>query len=216
MRIIITCGPTITPLDEVRHISNKSTGRLGTLLANAAKTQGDEVICLRSTYCTYGAPEDLACLEFSTHQELLNRLRELASFQPDALWHVAAVGDYVLDAAWDPNNQPLNQSKWPSSTSYITLRLRSAPKIIAQLGKIFPKSILCGWKFEVDGNRESAWLSAQQQIRQNSTHACVVNGPAWGKGYGLVSKAETRECADYLELFAELRRFCAESQSNLA
>jgi phosphopantothenoylcysteine decarboxylase/phosphopantothenate--cysteine ligase len=45
-----------------------------------------------------------------------------------------------------------------------------------------------GWKFEVEGNREAVLRLAEKQMSECQTDACVVNGAAYGEGFGLVRK----------------------------
>src|ERR1700730_630479 len=47
MRVVVTCGPSYEPIDEVRRITNFSTGELGSLLANHLAKAGCEVVCFR-------------------------------------------------------------------------------------------------------------------------------------------------------------------------
>ena len=49
MKIIVTTGPSFEPIDEVRRITNFSTGELGVLLANSFAQAGAEVFCLKGT-----------------------------------------------------------------------------------------------------------------------------------------------------------------------
>ena len=56
MKILITTGPAYAPIDEVRRITNFSTGELGALLATAAAEAGHQVICARGQGATHPAP----------------------------------------------------------------------------------------------------------------------------------------------------------------
>ena len=46
-RVLITCGPAYAPIDDVRRITNFSTGELGVTLANAFATAGRKVLCFK-------------------------------------------------------------------------------------------------------------------------------------------------------------------------
>ena len=48
----------------------------------------------------------------------------------------------------------------------------------------FPSALLVGWKYDVDGDRDAALGKGQAQISENRTNGCVVNGPAYGDGFG--------------------------------
>src|SRR6201996_9636755 len=52
MRVVVTCGPSYEPIDEVRRITNFSTGELGALLAGQLVKAGCEVVCYRGVGAT--------------------------------------------------------------------------------------------------------------------------------------------------------------------
>ena len=83
---------------------------------------------------------------------------------------------------------PYNGYHYKISTRQGTLmaELVPTPKIIAGLREWFPKALLVGWKYEVEGDRAGALQLAQRQIAECKTNACVANGPAYGAGFGLV------------------------------
>jgi hypothetical protein len=45
-----------------------------------------------------------------------------------------------------------------------------------------------GWKYEVDGDRDVALQAGVDQLAEHRTNACVVNGPAYGDGFGLMRR----------------------------
>jgi phosphopantothenoylcysteine decarboxylase/phosphopantothenate--cysteine ligase len=66
--------------------------------------------------------------------------------------------------------------------------LLPTPKVISELRTWFPQARLVGWKFEVEGTREEVLRLAEKQMSECQTDACVVNGAAYGEGFGLVGK----------------------------
>jgi phosphopantothenoylcysteine decarboxylase/phosphopantothenate--cysteine ligase len=58
-------------------------------------------------------------------------------------------------------------------------------KIILRLREWFPKAKLVGWKYEVEGGLESVWQKAKEQVEKCQSDASVVNGPAFGEGFGV-------------------------------
>jgi hypothetical protein len=78
------------------------------------------------------------------------------------------------------------------------------PKIIAELRGWFPKTTIVGWKFEADGRRADALRAARKQLADCATDACVANGPAYGKGFNLVTSHGKKHLADTEKLFAAL------------
>ena len=95
MRVLLTSGGTIEPIDAARFITNMSTGRTGRLLAERMSSLGCETVCL----CARGAERPAAgktkINDFTTFKELdasLQRLLKARSY--DAVIHLAAVSDY--------------------------------------------------------------------------------------------------------------------------
>ena len=71
MKVIVTCGPSYEPVDEVRRITNFSTGELGVLLSTAFAGAGFETICLRGVAATYpGEPTGASVVQFTTNNVL--------------------------------------------------------------------------------------------------------------------------------------------------
>ena len=203
-RILITAGPAAAKIDRVRHISNHSTGSLGTALTRFAQNEGHEVTLLRSDFCTEPEPETShRQIPFSTGHDLLKLLQQLSQTdQFDAVWHAAAVNDYVLDHVCDENGTLLDpDSKLQSRSGSITLHLKPFTKIISQLKSLFPQAYLVGWKYETDGNTEDVITKALKQLSDNSSQACVANGPAFGEGFGVcLSEHKIIPAADPTEL----------------
>ena len=59
---------------------------------------------------------------------------------------------------------------------------------IASLRRLFPASILVGWKFELEGTVEEARTKGRRQMEDCLTDACVLNGRAYGSGFELISR----------------------------
>ena len=84
------------------------------------------------------------------------------------------------------------------------------PKIIAGLRAWFPRTTIIGWKFEANGKRINALASAHKQLADCHTDACVANGPAYGKGFALVTLQGKTHFANKPKLFRELEKFVVE------
>jgi len=192
MHCVVTAGPTYEPLDQVRRLTNFSTGRLGTELANHLASCGHEVTLLIGESATYSGPRRAAHVEiFSTTADLEHRLR-LASNQPvNAVFHAAAVSDFRFGKIWaGPGRDellPSNPGKLSTKHGTLLAELLPTAKIIPQLRDWFPSATLIGWKYEVEGDRTRALEWARSQIAECRTNACVANGPAYGSGFGLVT-----------------------------
>lgn len=211
MNCIVTAGPTYEPVDEVRRLTNFSTGRLGTLLANHLAAQGHKTTLLLGYYATFrGAAQSLRVVEFTTTQSLFELLRNAAADRCDAVFHAAAVSDFTIAKVWrrqpDGLLEEIAARKIPTHEGSLFAELRPAPKIIAQLRSWHPHGLLVGWKCELDGTRPDVLAKGLAQIRANQTDACVVNGAAYGQGFGLVSGGGDGglHCPDEESLFEAL------------
>ena len=92
LRVMVTAGPSREALDPVRYISNRSSGKMGYAIAQAAQKRGAEVTLL-SGPAAIEAPQGVKLVPFTTTQELLDRASELAQEQ-DLLIQAAAPADY--------------------------------------------------------------------------------------------------------------------------
>ena len=92
LRVMVTAGPSREALDPVRYISNRSSGKMGYAIAQAAQKRGAEVTLL-SGPAAIEAPQGVKLVPFTTTQELLDRASELAQEQ-ELLIQAAAPADY--------------------------------------------------------------------------------------------------------------------------
>jgi phosphopantothenoylcysteine synthetase/decarboxylase len=187
MRVIVTCGPGSAPIDQVRFISNFSTGELGALLAVELQQCGYEVLCLRSRLATYPMDDNIVTIPFSTNEELAAMLEQLAMEEhPVAIFHAAALCDYRVEKITTVDGRALSLGKIPTDIGPLQLTLQPSLKIVAQLRDYFPSSLLVGWKYEVVGTREEAVRKAGAQIEQCRLDASVANGPATQGQFDLI------------------------------
>ncbi len=213
MRCIVTAGPTFEPLDEVRRLTNFSTGRLGSELVNFLAARGHAVTLLIGQQATYRGERRAHCVEtFTTTDSLRERLRGLSAQPVDAVFHAAAVSDFTFGKIWtrSPQGQlsEIRSGKISTREGTLVAELVPTPKIIAELRQWFPKAGLVGWKYEVVGDRAGVSRSAQTQIAECQTAACVANGPAYGEGFGLLKRGgDLTHLPDAPALFEALEAF---------
>jgi phosphopantothenoylcysteine synthetase/decarboxylase len=208
---VITAGPTYEPLDNVRRITNFSTGQLGTELAEFFCSCGHTITLLIGEHATYRGEIVAQKVErFSTTSDLEQRLRSLSKSSVDAIFHAAAVSDFKFGKVWlrSGENQLVEATAGKLSTRQGSLlaELLPTPKIILQLRDWYPSARLVGWKFEVDGDQTQVIRLARQQISEAHTDACVANGPAYGAGFGLVTaNSQILHAQDKAALFPALK-----------
>ena len=214
MNCIVTAGPTYELLDDVRRLTNFSTGRLGATLANYLAARGHNVLLLLGEQATYVGERRAQRVEsFSTTADLRAKLKTLASKKVDAIFHAAAAGDFAFGRIFAPDAanklvEIKSAKKISTRQGKLLVELIPAPKIIAELRGWFPRTKIVGWKYEADGKRAQAVEAARQQIAECSTDLCVVHGPAYGEGFGLVGKkGEPAHLGNPPVLFDALEKF---------
>lgn len=209
---VVTAGPTFEPLDEVRRLTNFSSGKLGSQLADFLIARGHQVTLLYGHYSTYHDKQSAQrIVRFDTTCDLRDKLESLAKEKVDVVFHAAAVSDFGFGKVFErsANGELREVTSGKVSTREGTLLAELIPtlKIISSLRGLFPKSHIVGWKYEVEGDRASVLAKAVQQIRENKTDACVANGKAYGFGFGLISaRGESKHFSDTRELYGALEQ----------
>ena len=192
MNCIVTAGPTYEPLDEVRRLTNFSTGRLGTELANYLVARGHQVILFIGEMAVYAGMRKAQRVEsFTTTADLREKLKLLSTKKTDAVFHAGAVSDFTFGRIFEANEggklvEMKSAKKISTRQGKLLVELVPTSKIISELREWYPQAKLIGWKFEAEGKRADALAAAQRQIEECKTDLCVVNGPAYGEGFGIV------------------------------
>jgi phosphopantothenoylcysteine decarboxylase/phosphopantothenate--cysteine ligase len=125
LRLLITAGPTREPIDPVRFVSNRSSGRMGFALAEAARDRGARVT-LAAGPSGVPRPEGMRVLEFETADDLHGLLvREFP--ECDGLVMAAAVSDFI------PEQSPRRLHRAEGTCS---LRLEPGRDILASLAPL--------------------------------------------------------------------------------
>lgn len=126
MRILITAGPTREPIDDVRFISNRSSGQMGFALAQAAAAAGHDVTLLLGPVLMPPSVEDVArVVRFNTTAQLEALLAEHFP-KCDVLIKAAAVADY--------RPRKLIQGKTPRGEG-MKIELEPTPDLVAGCAK---------------------------------------------------------------------------------
>lgn len=212
MNCIVTAGPTFEPLDDVRRLTNFSTGRLGVELANHLAARGHRVTLLIGSLATHaGARRAPSVKVFTTTADLRARLKSYSGRNIDAIFHAAAVSDFAFGTVFAEQSAGTFAAlpaarKLSTRQGALLVELVPTPKIIAELRGWFPAAKIIGWKYEADGGRLSALRAARKQIADCATDACVANGPAYGRGFNLVTASGQRHVPGRAQLFAALAR----------
>ncbi|HUO34187.1 MAG TPA: bifunctional phosphopantothenoylcysteine decarboxylase/phosphopantothenate--cysteine ligase CoaBC [Candidatus Acidoferrum sp.] len=146
--VLVTAGPTREDIDPVRFLTNRSSGKMGYALAEAAQRRGARVI-LVSGPTDLKVPEGVDWVPVRTAEEMRQRVMERAP-ECSVVIMSAAVSDYRLSAA--------HPTKLKRSEGSLTLELEPTPDILAELGREKGTAVLVGFAAETDhvaGNAKS-------------------------------------------------------------
>jgi phosphopantothenoylcysteine decarboxylase/phosphopantothenate--cysteine ligase len=137
--VMVTAGPTREPIDPVRFLSNRSSGKMGYALARAASRRGARVI-LVSGPTDLPPPFGVELVRVETSEQMRKAVRENRG-DADAILMAAAVSDYA----------PVPSSKKIKKTgSTLELTLEEGPDILAELGREKGNTLLVGFAAETD------------------------------------------------------------------
>jgi len=138
LHIVITAGPTVEPIDPVRFITNRSSGKMGFALASAAITQQAKVTLIAGPV-TLDTPTGVNRIDVDTakamHAAALDAVRSA-----DVFISVAAVADYRVDK--------IAQQKIKKSDDNMTLTLVRNPDILASIAALPDKPFCVGFAAE--------------------------------------------------------------------
>ena len=162
MRILITAGPTREPLDPVRYLSNRSSGRMGYALADAALARGHEVM-LVSGPVWLEAPTGAQLRRVETAREMFEAVRaEIAAC--DVAIFAAAVADY----------RPVKVagSKIKKTGDRLTLELERTEDILGSARQVFGfRGRLVGFAAETENLVENA----RDKLRRKGCDLVIAN-----------------------------------------
>jgi phosphopantothenoylcysteine decarboxylase/phosphopantothenate--cysteine ligase len=143
---LITAGPTQEPLDPVRYLSNRSSGKMGYAIARAAVERGARVI-LVSGPVSIDAPHGVELVKVRTAQEMRDAV--FAHLEPaTVIVKCAAVADFR------PSAESLQKIK--KTAARVSLELDPTPDILAELGQKRGGRLLIGFAAETENLREYA------------------------------------------------------------
>ncbi len=161
MNILVTAGPTREPLDPVRFISNRSSGRMGYAVAEAARAAGHQVT-LVSGPVTLAAHRDIQVVRVTTAAEMgAAVVKSFASCE--ALVMVAAVADWRPVAA--------SAHKLKKTGRPLVLRLEPTVDILGQLRSRKGDRIVVGFAAETERLVEEA----ARKLREKQLDLIVAN-----------------------------------------
>jgi len=161
-RVVITAGPTFEPIDPVRGITNRSSGKMGFALAEAAVAAGAEVTLVAGPV-SLATPQGLRRLDITTAQEMANAVRSCLPLRPrDVFIGVAAVAD------WRPAQVRDGKIKKDQGGGLDGLRWIENPDILSTVGHLPPEErpYTVGFAAETGSEEDLRSLLAPKRARK--------------------------------------------------
>lgn len=164
-RVVITAGPTHEPIDAVRYLANRSSGRLGEALAEEAARRGWDVTLLLGPVERSANYTRVRLARFTTTADLQTLLREHVP-ACDLLIMAAAVADYRPVAS-------ATDEKIQRSGGTFNLSLEATPDLLAEVAASRrPGQTLIGFALEPSDRLEE---SARRKLERKRVDAIVAN-----------------------------------------
>lgn len=175
-RILVTAGGTREPLDPVRYIGNRSSGRQGVAIARAAVDRGADVTLIAANL-EVDAPPGMTIVNVGTTSELANATGS-AALEADVIIMAAAVADY--------RPEQVSQSKIKKETQgdSLELRLVKNPDILSALGKSRRRGqVIIGFAAETEENDETMLQLGRAKVARKGSDFLVINRVGWNEGF---------------------------------
>jgi len=160
-KVVVSAGPTAEPLDPVRFLSNRASGKMGFAMARAARRLGAEVT-LVSGPASLPAPHFLATVRVRTAEEMLGAVTREAE-GADVVVMCAAVADFRPEK---PSSRKIKKDGFDRK-----VELAPTPDILESLGKRKGNRLLVGFAAETDDLARNAL----EKMQRKNLDAIVAN-----------------------------------------
>ena len=168
-RILITAGPTREPLDPVRYLTNRSSGKMGYAIAEAASAMGAEVV-LVSGPTRLSITDSINRIDVETADEMLIAVTNEVE-RADMFISAAAVADYRL--------KDVSSIKMKKNTEDLQLDLVQNPDILATTSHANPKLFTVGFAAETN----DVLKYAEGKLKKKNLNLIVANQVGNDKGF---------------------------------
>jgi phosphopantothenoylcysteine decarboxylase / phosphopantothenate---cysteine ligase len=176
-RILITAGGTREPLDPVRFIGNRSSGRQGVAIAIAAAARG-AAVTLVAANLEIEHPASVSVASVGTAAELAEAVSAAASTH-DVVIMAAAVADYR------PEFVASSKIKKESQGDVLDLRLIRNPDVLAWLAEHrTPGQLIVGFAAETEQDAAALLDLGREKIARKGSDLLVINRVGWTEGFG--------------------------------
>ncbi|WP_345764851.1 bifunctional phosphopantothenoylcysteine decarboxylase/phosphopantothenate synthase [Diaminobutyricibacter sp. McL0608] len=179
-RVVITAGGTREPLDPVRFLGNRSSGRQGIAIAVAAKARGADVTLI-AAHLEVPPPDGVRLIEVGTANELLDAVTEAAR-TADIVVMAAAVADYR------PAEVRADKIKKADVGDRLTLELVANPDILAGLASARREGqTIVGFAAETEQDPSALVDLGRRKLQAKGSDFLILNQVGWSHGFATES-----------------------------
>ena len=180
--VVITAGGTREPLDPVRFLGNRSSGKQGVALAIAARDRGADVTLI-TAHLEVPAPSGVAVIPVGTALELSEATLAAASSARVVIM-AAAVADYRPESVAD------GKIKKETQGDTLQLTLVKNPDILQELSsRRLPGQLIVGFAAETEPDREALLELGRTKLARKGSDFLVLNTVGWTQGFATESNA---------------------------
>jgi phosphopantothenoylcysteine decarboxylase/phosphopantothenate--cysteine ligase len=166
-RVVVTSGPTWEPVDSVRYIGNRSSGRMGHAIAAAAWRRGADVVLITGPSHVPAPPEIADVRAVETAEQMGATLGE-ALADASAVFMAAAVADFKPTAP--------QEGKIRRASGLESIAVEPCPDLLATTGRNAPDDcVLVAFAVELG---EAGVDSARRKLEEKGAHLIVLNDPS--------------------------------------
>ena len=165
-RVLVTAGPTREPLDPVRYLSNRSSGKMGYAIADAARRRGAQVT-LVSGPTSLPMPPGVEMQRVTTAAEMHAAVMAAAKDHQIVI-KAAAVADFA------PVEVAERKIKKRDDRDTLTIELRKNPDILAEVSKLDPRPFIVAFAAETDMVEQNA----REKLQRKGADIIVANDVA--------------------------------------
>ncbi|MFB0545260.1 MAG: bifunctional phosphopantothenoylcysteine decarboxylase/phosphopantothenate--cysteine ligase CoaBC [Asgard group archaeon] len=173
---LITAGPTREYIDDIRFLTNKSSGKMGVALSKEALNLGADVTLVIGKGSTVSPPPGAKSIWVETTQEMTDAaLSEIDRKKQDVIIGVAAISDFTFEKF---------EGKIPSEEE-ISVKLKPLPKLVEIIREKYPSAYIVGFKAEYNVSDEELIKRAKNKLKESKLDMVVANDVAReGAGFG--------------------------------
>lgn len=174
VRVAVTAGPTVEPIDRVKVISNFSSGKMGIAVARMATLRGADVVLIYGPG-TEKPPEGVRVVRVKTTQEMKEALESEVKKGVDVVVAAAAAQDLRAERPFERKLR---------STETVELKLVPAPRVADGLKTLSPKLFLVGFKAEHGVSEEELVSRAREKLEAGFDLVVANDLSRPGAGFG--------------------------------